>query len=261
MGRRSGLAHPAELMSFEFIHRYASLMHCYRLCGRALPWLAGLTAALFALGLAGGLVFAPADYQQGDSFRIIYIHVPSAWMSLFVYMVMAGAGLCALVWKVKLAEIMLRASAPLGASFTFLALATGSIWGKPMWGTWWVWDARLTSELVLLFLYLGIIALCRALEDRRVAARAAAVLTLIGVVNIPIIHYSVEWWSTLHQGPTVTKFDKPSIHIDMLIPLLVMVIGFMSYFAYALAHRVRAEILRYDRNTSWVRELGRGHMA
>jgi heme exporter protein C len=243
-------------MSFQSLHRYASLMHCFRLCGRVTPWLAWTSAILFACGLYGGLVLAPADYQQGDSFRIMYIHVPSAWMSLFVYVTMAAAGACALVWKVKLAEIVLRASAPLGASFTFLALATGAIWGKPMWGTWWVWDARLTSELVLLFLYLGVIALAGAIDDRRVGARAAAVLALIGVVNVPIIHYSVEWWSTLHQGPTVSKFDAPSIHRDMLIPLLVMVGAFMSYFAWALALRVRAEILRYDRHSAWVRELG-----
>lgn len=210
---------------------------------------------LLAAGLVGGLVLAPADYQQGDSFRIIYIHVPSAWMSLFVYVCMASAALAALVWRLKIAEIMLRAAAPLGAWFTFLALVTGAIWGKPMWGTWWVWDARLTSELILLFLYLGIMALDGAIEDRRMGARAAAVLTLIGVVNIPIIHYSVEWWSTLHQGPTVTKLDKPSIHVGMLIPLLLMSLAFMSYFAAVLLVRMRTGILAYDRNSTWVREM------
>jgi heme exporter protein C len=240
---------------FAFLHKYASLMHFYRLSTRWSSMLALVTAVLMAWGLYGGLVTAPADYQQGDSFRIIYIHVPSAWMSLFVYMCMAGAGAVALVWRIKLAEIWLRASAPLGASFTFLALVTGSVWGKPMWGTWWVWDARLTSELILLFLYLGIMALDNAIEDRRTAARAAAVLTLIGVVNIPIIHYSVEWWSTLHQGPTVTKFDAPSIHVDMLIPLLVMATAFTTFYLAAVLARVRSGILAYDRNTSWVREL------
>ncbi len=239
----------------DVLHKYASLMHFYRLSRSLTPWLAALTGALFAAGLVGGLWFAPADYQQGDSFRIMYVHVPSAWMSLFVYMVMAAAGAVALIWKLKLAEIVARASAPLGASFTFLALVTGAIWGKPMWGAWWVWDARLTSELVLLFLYLGIIALQSAIEDRRVAARAGAILSLIGVVNIPIIHYSVEWWSTLHQGPTVSKMDAPSIHINMLIPLLLMISAFMTYFATVLLQRVRSEILRYDRNSSWVREL------
>jgi len=240
---------------FAFLHKYASLMHFYRLSARWSGWLALATAVLMAYGLYGGLVEAPADYQQGDSFRIIYIHVPSAWMSLFVYMCMASAGAVALVWKIKLAEIWLRASAPLGASFTFLALVTGSIWGKPMWGTWWVWDARLTSELILLFLYIGIMALDNAIEDRRTGARAAAVLTLIGVVNIPIIHYSVEWWSTLHQGPTVSKIDRPSIHLDMLIPLLVMAVAFTTFYFAAVLARVRGGILIYDRNTNWVREL------
>ena len=243
------------------LHKYASLMHCYRLSRRLTPWLGLATLGLLAWGLVGGLLLAPADYQQGDSFRIMYVHVPAAWMSLFVYMSMAAAGAVALIWKLKLAEIVARASAPLGASFTALALATGSIWGKPMWGTWWVWDARLTSELILLLLYLGVIALHGALDDRRAGARAGAVLTLIGVVNIPIIHYSVEWWSTLHQGPTVSKFDKPSIHIDMLIPLLVMLAAFTCYYGWALALRVRGEILRYDRNASWVRELVRGEGA
>ncbi|MGE0483624.1 MAG: heme ABC transporter permease [Gammaproteobacteria bacterium] len=242
---------------FTFLHKYASLMHFYRLSARLAPWLTAVTAVLLIAGLVGGLVLAPADYQQGDSFRIIYLHVPSAWMSLFVYMSMAGAALSTLVWRIKLAEIALRESAPLGAAFTFLALVTGSIWGKPMWGTWWVWDARLTSELILLFLYFGIIALDGAIDDRRTGARAAAVLTLIGVVNIPIIHYSVEWWSTLHQGPTVSKFDKPSIDTRMLIPLLIMVMAFTSYYAAALGARMRAGILAYDHKASWVRAMVR----
>ena len=186
---------------------------------------------------------------------IIYIHVPSAWMSLFVYVVMAMAGGIGLIWHVKIADIIARSSASLGASFTFLALATGSLWGKPMWGTWWVWDARLTSELILLFLYLGYIALQSAFDDRRVAARAGAVLALVGLVNIPIIHYSVEWWSTLHQGPTITKFDAPSIHMSMLIPLLLMALAFKSYFISVLLIRARSEILEYECNSTWVEEL------
>ncbi len=206
-------------------------------------------------GLYGGLITAPADYQQGDSFRIIYIHVPSAWMSLFVYMVMAVNGAIVLIWRVKISEIIARSSAPLGASFTFLALATGSIWGKPMWGTWWVWDARLTSELILLFLYLGFIALQSAFEDPRVGARAGAILALVGVVNIPIIKYSVEWWSTLHQGPTVSKLDSPSMHIDMLLPLLLMAVAFMGYYVAVLLIRCRSEILTYESHTAWVREM------
>ena len=198
---------------------------------------------------------APADYQQGESFRIIYIHVPSAWMSMFVYMVMAISGGIGLIWRIKIAEIIARSSAPIGASFTFLALVTGSIWGKPMWGTWWVWDARLTSELILLFLYLGYIALQSAFEDRRVAARAGAILALVGIVNIPIIHYSVEWWSTLHQGPTISKLDTPSIHISMLIPLLFMTAAFKTYFISVLFIRSRSEILEYESNTAWVKQL------
>mgnify|MGYP001346156512 CR=1 FL=1 len=242
----------------ERFHKFASPPHFHAISRRLSPWLFGISAVLFAVGLVGGLVLAPADYQQGDSFRIIYIHVPSAWLSMFVYMVMAGAGACGLIWKMKMGDIVARAAAPLGASFTFLALATGSLWGKPMWGTWWVWDARLTSELILLFLYLGYIALQTAIEDRRAAARAGAVLAIVGVVNIPIIHYSVEWWSTLHQGATVTKFDKPSIATSMLIPLLMMTLAFKTLFAAALLVRTRCEILEFEQHTAWVRDLAPG---
>ena len=176
-------------------------------------------------------------------------------MSLFVYVIMAGAGVVALIWRIKIAEVLMAASAPIGAWFTFLALATGSIWGKPMWGTYWVWDARLTSELILLFLYLGVIALLAANEDRRRASRAAAVLALVGVVNIPIIHYSVQWWSTLHQGPSVGTFGAPSIHPSMLVPLLVTALAFKLYYLTALLLRARCEIVERERNSAWVREL------
>jgi heme exporter protein C len=243
---------------FERFHQYAAPMHFHRLSRKLSPWLFGLSAVLFVAGLVGGLILAPADYQQGESFRIIYVHVPSAWLSMFCYMVMASAGASGLIWKVKMGDIMARACAPLGASFTFLALATGSLWGKPMWGTWWVWDARLTSELILLFLYLGYIALQSAIEDRRAAARAGAVLAIVGVVNIPIIHYSVEWWSTLHQGATVTKFDKPSIDVSMLIPLLLMALAFQVFFFATLLVRARCEILEFEQHTSWVRDYLRG---
>jgi heme exporter protein C len=241
-------------MNLNRFHKYASPMHFYAWSLAATPWFAAVTVVLFAAGLAGGLLFAPADYQQGESFRIIYVHVPSAWMSLFVYMVMASAGALGLIWHVKLGDIIARASAPLGAWFTFLALVTGSLWGKPMWGTYWVWDARLTSELILLFLYLGYISLQGAIEDRRVAARAGAILALVGTVNIPIIHYSVEWWNTLHQGPTVTKFDAPSIDTSMLIPLLIMSLAFTLYYFTVVLARARCEILEFERNTAWVRE-------
>ena len=220
-----------------------------------MPWLAGIFMLLLLTGLYGGLVLAPPDYQQGESYRIIFVHVPAAWMSLFIYMVMAFCGVVILVWRMKLAEVVLISSAAIGASFTFLALATGSLWGKPMWGTWWVWDARLTSELILLFLYLGVIGLHGAIEDKRIASRAVAILAIVGVVNIPIIHYSVEWWNSLHQGPTVTKFDKPSIHWSMLLPLLLMALAFQVYYVLALFQRCRAELLLRERNSKWVQEL------
>ncbi len=220
-----------------------------------MPWLSALFLLLLLPGLYGGLVLAPPDYQQGESYRIIFIHVPAAWMSLFIYVVMAFCGVVIVVWRMKLAEIVLISSAPIGASFTFLALATGSLWGKPMWGTWWVWDARLTSELILLFLYLGVIGLHGAIEDKRVASRAVAILAIVGVVNIPIIHYSVEWWNSLHQGPTITKFDKPSIHWSMLLPLLLMALAFQVYYVVALFQRCRGELLLRERNNKWVQEL------
>ncbi len=240
----------------EPLYKYAAPQHFYQLSRRLTPWLGGAAGLLLLAGLVGGLWLAPPDYQQGESFRIIYVHVPSAWMSLFVYMVLAAAGITGLVWKVKVADALARASAPLGAAFTFLALATGSLWGKPMWGAWWVWDARLTSELILLFLYLGYIALQGAIEDRRMAARAGAVLAIIGLINIPIIHYSVEWWSTLHQGPTITRFDAPAIHISMLIPLLIMALGFKLYYAANVLVRMRCELLESERNSAWVAQLG-----
>ena len=237
------------------LDKYAAPERFYLLARRLGPWLAWSSLLLFLAGLYGGLVLAPADYQQGDSFRIIYVHVPSAWMSLFVYVLMAAFGAAGLIWKVKITDALARACAPAGAAFTFIALATGSIWGKPMWGTWWVWDARLTSELILLFLYLGYMALQAAIPDRRMAARAAAVLALAGLVNIPIIHYSVEWWSTLHQGPTVTRFDAPAIHISMLIPLLIMFLAFKLYFFSILLLRARSDILSQERNSRWVTQL------
>ena len=239
----------------NFIHKLASPPYFYQFSGKALPWLGAIFSVFLIYGLYGGLVLAPADYQQGESYRIIYIHVPAAWMSLFIYMVMATSGAIGLIWRIKLAEVVAISSASIGAMFTFLALVTGSIWGKPMWGTWWEWEARLTSELILLFLYLGVIALYNAVEDKRTASRAVAILALVGVVNIPIIHYSVEWWNTLHQGPTITKFDKPSIHLSMLLPLLSMAVAFKVYFGIALLARARNELLQRERNTGWVKEM------
>ena len=240
---------------WAYLHRFASPPHFYRLAGVLAPWLGWICLGLMAGGLYGGLVAAPPDYQQGESYRIIFVHVPSAWLSLFIYVVMAGAGAIALVWRIKLAEVVAIESAPIGASFTFLALVTGSLWGKPMWGTYWVWDARLTSELILLFLYFGVIGLNAAIEDRRTASRACGLFAIVGVVNIPIIHYSVEWWNTLHQGPTVTKFDAPSIHVSMLVPLLLMAVSFKLFYAAVLLTRARSAVLERERSAGWVREL------
>ncbi|PPC92312.1 MAG: heme ABC transporter permease [Methylobacter sp.] len=245
----------------RFLHRMASPPHFYAITERLMPWLWGIFSLLLLSGLYSGLFLAPPDYQQGESYRIIFIHVPSAWMSLFIYSVMAMAGAIALVWRIKLAEVVAISSAPVGAGFTFIALVTGSLWGKPMWGTWWVWDARLTSELILLFLYLGVIGLYNAIDDKRSASRAVAILALVGVVNIPIIHYSVEWWSTLHQGPTVTKLDKPSIHVSMLIPLLIMAVAFKFYYLIAMLQRAKTEVLVREQNAQWVKSMTEQELA
>lgn len=245
------------IMAFfvRVFYQLASPKHFYRIAGKLIPWFGWFAAVLLIAGSIDGLFIAPVDYQQGDSYRIIFIHVPAAWMSMFVYMVMATSGAIALIWKIKLADVIASSSAPIGAAFTFLALVTGSIWGKPMWGAWWVWDARLTSELILLFLYLGYMALESAIEDPRAAARACAILAIVGVVNIPIIHYSVEWWNTLHQGATVSKMDKPSIHLSMLIPLLLMAVGFKLYYAAAVLSRARNKVLLTEQNRTWVKEV------
>jgi heme exporter protein C len=240
-------------MAWTWFHKLASPPHAYRIAGTAAPWLGWLALILIVAGLCGGLVLAPPDYQQGDAFRIVYVHAPSAWLSMFVYATMAFAAAIGLVWRIKLAHAVAAASAPVGASFTFLALATGAIWGKPMWGTWWVWDARLTSELLLLFLYAGVIALRGSIDDRDRADRASAVLAVVGVVNLPIIHYSVVWWNTLHQPSTLTKIAKPSMAGEMLWPLLVMLLGFTLYYGAILAVRLRAEILRREREAGWLR--------
>jgi len=227
----------------------------YDVAGKLVPWFMVSFLISLVLGIYYGLFVAPPDYQQGESYRIMYIHVPAAWMSMFIYVVMAVSGLISLVWRIKMTEVIVISSATVGASFTFLALVTGSLWGKPMWGTWWVWDARLTSELLLLFLYLGIIALHSAVEDKRVAARAVSILALVGVVNIPIIHYSVEWWNTLHQPASITKMGKPSMDISMLMPLLIMAISFKLYYGAVVLMRARAEIIERERNARWVLEM------
>jgi heme exporter protein C len=241
-------------MNWIWFHKMASPPHFYRIAGWLTPWLGWSALILMVWALYGGLVLAPADAQQGNGFRIIYAHVPSAWMSMFVYAVMAIAAGIGLIWRIKLAHAVAAASAPIGASVTFLALVTGSLWGRPMWGTWWEWDARLTSELILLFLYFGFMALRASIEDPQRADRAAAVLALVGVINLPIIHYSVVWWNSLHQGATVTKMGQPSITFEMLWPMLVMMLGFNLYYGALLMMRVRAEVLKRERNASWLRE-------
>jgi heme exporter protein C len=240
-------------MNWTWFHKLASPPHAYRIAGRLTPWFGWPAFFLIAIGLFGGLVLAPADYQQGDAFRIVYVHAPSAWLSMFVYATMAVAAAIGLIWRIKLAHAVAAASAPIGASFTFLALVTGSIWGQPMWGTWWVWDARLTSELLLLFLYAGVMALRASIDDRDRADRAPALLAIVGVVNLPIIHYSVYWWNTLHQVSTLTKFGKPSMAGEMLWPLLTMLLGFTLYFAAVLLMRLQGEILQRERDASWLR--------
>ncbi len=214
-----------------------------RLSAALLPWAAGLTVVLLAAGLYLGLVRAPPDYQQGESVRIIYVHVPSAWMALFCYSAMALASAVGLIWKHPLADLVAKSTAPIGASFTFLALVTGSLWGKPMWGTWWVWDARLTSVLVLLFLYLGYMALMRAFDNPERGMKAASILALVGFVNVPIIKFSVDWWSTLHQPASVIRLGGATIHSSILWPLVLMALAFTAYYVWVLLLRVRGEII------------------
>lgn len=241
--------------SWAWFHRFASPPYFYRVAGALAPWFAWAAVLAIAAGLYGGLWLAPPDYQQGDGFRIIYIHVPSAYLSMMCYTLLAVASAIGLIWRMKLAHIVAVAAAPLGASFTFLALVTGSLWGKPMWGTFWVWDARLTSELILLFLYLGFIALNRAYEDSRSGDRAGAVLAIVGFVNVPIIHYSVVWWNSLHQGSTKFFGENADMAASMVTPLLLMILGFTCLFAACLLKRTQAELLERERNAAWAADV------
>lgn len=240
---------------WTWFHRLASPPAFHRLAERLAPWLGVAALLLLGYGLFAGLFLAPPDYQQKDAFRIIYVHVPAAALSLSLYTGMAIAGIIALIWRIKLAESAITAIAPVGASFTALALATGMLWGKPMWGAWWVWDARLTSELVLLFLYLGVIGLAQAFGDPRAAARACALLAIVGVINVPVVHYSVTWWNSLHQGSTILKLGKPTISLDMAIPLYCMLIGSYLLAGYAILRRLQNDMLIRERRSAWVREL------
>jgi heme exporter protein C len=222
--------------------RLANPARFMRASGAVLPWVGAAAAGMLALGLVWSLVLSPPDYQQGESVRIMFIHVPSAWMALSVYLFIAVASAVALVWRHPLAEIAAQAAAPVGAAFTLVCLATGSLWGRPMWGAWWVWDARLTSVLVLFFLYLGYIALVNAFDDASRGARAGSLLALVGIVNLPIIKFSVDWWNTLHQPASVLRLRGPSIDPTLLLPLLVMAVGFMLLFLWLLLLRMRTAL-------------------
>jgi heme exporter protein C len=235
--------------------RLANPARFMRVSGIILPWLGVATAVVLAAGLAWSLIIAPPDYQQGESVRIMFIHVPSAWMALSVYLFVAVASAVALVSRHPLAEIAAQAAAPIGAAFTAVCLATGSLWGRPMWGTWWVWDARLTSVLLLLFLYLGYIALVNAFDDRSRGGRAGSLLALVGVVNLPIIKFSVDWWNTLHQPASVVRLGGPAIAIPMLLPLLAMALGFALLFGWLLLLRMRTAL--NERKAAALRLYGR----
>ena len=239
-----------------FFHKLASPKYFYSIATNFIPWLFVLGAILMFFGIINGLFFAPPDYQQGDAFRIIYVHVPSAYLSMMIYVLMAITSIVGLVWRIKLAHAVTVSAAPIGAWFTLLALITGSIWGRPMWGTWWEWgDPRLTSELLMLFLYLGYIALRAAIPDNNKADKLSSILILIGAINIPIIHFSVEWWTSLHQGSTLLKSGGPAIATSMLYPLLAMIFGLSLYFGGLLLTRIKAEVLNREKHTRWIKEM------
>jgi len=235
--------------------RYASPATFYPLAGKLAPWFAAAAATLAAVGLSVGLVVAPTDFQQGDAYRIIFLHVPAAWMSMFLYVVMAGWSAIALGYNTRLSAMMAQAIAPTGALMTLIALVTGAFWGRPTWGTYWAWDARMTSELILLFLYLGVIALRNAIDDPRRADRACAVLTLTGVVNIPIIYFSVQWWNTLHQGSTISLTKAPAMAAIMLAGMLIMSFAAWFYAIAVVLARARTLIVERERGSAWVAAL------
>ncbi len=237
------------------LHTLLSPRYFYRFSGKLLPFMMTIFVLCLIYGSLDGLLIAPPDYQQGDGFRIIYVHVPAAFTAMAIYLVMAMAALLTLVWRIKLAAICVTCSAAIGVWFTALALITGSLWGKPMWGTFWIWDARLTSVLILLFLYLGLLVLQSVIRDRAARERTTSVLALLGAINLPIIHYSVVWWHTLHQGPTLSRFAKPSIAPIMLWPLLAMIFAFLLFYAVILLQRMRNQILLREIRSQWVRNI------
>lgn len=240
---------------WTLFHKFGSPPWLYRLSGSILRWLLPITVLALLGGAVWGVLFTAPDFRQGNSYRIIYIHVPAAVVALAGYYVMAIAGAVSLIWRMKMADIAMRACAPIGAALTFVALVTGSIWGKPTWGTWWVWDARITSMLILLFLYLGVVALYEAYENKALAAKACAVLSLVGTVNIPIIYKSVDWWYSLHQPASIKFTGGSTIDPSMLYPLLLMIAAFYCLFICALLLNMRAEILAREQRTAWVRSL------
>ena len=235
--------------------KFSSPTTFYPLAGRLALGSAWVAAILIVIGLYLSFFVAPTDYKQGEGYRIIFVHVPAAWMSMLIYLVMAGWSFIGLVFNTRLSSMLATALAPTGALFTFIALWTGAFWGKPMWGTWWVWDARLTSELILLFLYIGFIALHSSIEEARRADRASAILCLVGAVNIPVIHYSVKWWNTLHQGASVSVSSGSSMSTIMLTTMLIMTLGFWAYAIAVAMARVRCIILERERESTWVKEL------
>ena len=234
--------------------KYAAPQRFYALTGTLIPYCVAIAVIATIIGLTIGLLIAPSDHQQGESYRIIFIHVPAAWMSMIIYLAMAFWAAMGLIFNARLASMFALALAPTGALMTFIALWTGSLWGKPTWGTYWVWDARLTSELILLFLYLGFLSLHAAIEDTRKADRSAAVLAIVGVVNIPIIYFSVKWWNTLHQGASVSLTKAPTMATQMLTGMLIMTVAFWAY-SFALSfYRCRTLILERERHTAWAKE-------
>ncbi|MDP5254772.1 MULTISPECIES: heme ABC transporter permease [unclassified Vibrio] len=239
---------------WKSLHWAANPQQLYFFCQRYYKRMVWVSTLVLFIGLTWGIAWAPTDYQQGDSFRIIYLHVPTAILSMAVYFAMAVCAFIAFVWQWKVCHYLMRALAPLGALMTVLALCTGSMWGKPMWGAWWVWDARLTSELILLFLYLGVIALYQAFDEPLPGLKAAGLLAMIGSVNLPIIHYSVVWWNTLHQGASLFKFSAPSIHSSMLWPLLLTLFGFFLWVLAMAMKRLQITILELESHRHWLTE-------
>lgn len=242
-------------MAWTWLHRFGSPPHFYRVAGTLTPWFAWPAAILMLVGMGWGLTVAPPDANQGDAYRIIFMHVPTAWLSLMSYTAMAVAAASGLIWRIKVAHAVAAAIAPAGAVFTALALVTGMLWGQPMWGTYWSWnDPRLVFELVLLFLFLGYLALRSAIDDENRADRASALLATVGIVNVPLVHYSVVIWNSLHQGPTVLRAGGPGMPAEMLWPLLISFLGFTCYFVAVLLTRARAEVLRRERTGAWLAE-------